>query len=170
LLVPYPSAICRTWFDTVTEFAVAGILTGENSMNRKLKVSLFAHFTIAASLLFAGVANAAPPASVWGTWSLTANQTLETLVITAQGNLATPCKVIIGTIGGAAAPVYGFYCPDTGRIHFIHKNLSTKVPMRVFDGIVSDVLVGSPNRISGTYTSDYSSVLPFGYYGFSATK
>lgn len=139
-------------------------------MNRNLKKSLFAAGALLTAQVYAGAAMAAPPTSVWGTWSLTANQTFETLTITNQGNLATPCKVILGTIGGVAAPIYGFYCPDTGRIHFIHKNLFSKVPIRVFDGIASDVVVGSPNRISGTYTSDYAPTLPFGYYGFSATK
>ena len=90
-------------------------------MNRNLKKSLFAAGALLTAQVYAGAAMAAPPTSVWGTWSLTANQTFETLTITNQGNLATPCKVILGTIGGVAAPIYGFYCPDTGRIHFIHK-------------------------------------------------
>lgn len=139
-------------------------------MNRNLKRSLLAAGVLLTAQVYAGVAIAAPPTSVWGTWTLTANQTFETLTVTNQGSSTASCKVILGTIGGAAAPIYGFYCPDTGRLHFIHKNLFSKVPIRVFDGIASDVVAGSPNRISGTYTSDYAPTLPFGYYGFSATK
>jgi hypothetical protein len=139
-------------------------------MKSSLKKSSFAVAALVTSQFCAGVAAAAPPTSVWGTWTLLANQVYETLTITSQGNLATPCKVIAGTVGGAAAPVNGFYCPTTGRIHFIHKNLFTNLPMRVFDGIVFDRVVGSPDRIGGTYTSDYAPVLPFGYYGFGASK
>ncbi len=139
-------------------------------MNRNLKKSLFAAGALVTAQVFASVAMAAPPASVRGTWTLTANQSFDTLTISNQGSSTAACKVILGTVGGAAAPIYGFYCPDTGRIHFIHKNVTTKVPIRVFDGILSDQVTGSPDRMSGTYTSDYSPTLPFGYYGFSATK
>jgi hypothetical protein len=88
-------------------------------MNRKFKTSIFAAAALAASQLYAGVAMAAPPTSVWGTWTLTANQSFDTLTITNQGNLATPCKVILGTIGGAdlwlLLPRYGTHTFHTQK-------------------------------------------------------
>ncbi len=123
-----------------------------------------------AAQLSAGPAAAAPPASlVNSTWSLLADGVSETLHIATQGNLGT-CKVIHGTLGNVGVPIDGFYCPADGRIHFIHKNLTTKVPMRVFDGIVWNTVAGQPYQMSGSYTSDYSAVKAFGYYGFYAIK
>jgi hypothetical protein len=129
----------------------------------------------AALLAIATSAHAGPPANLANTvWNLLADQantaTPETLTINTQAGGTAPCRAINGVLGVANAPVNGFYCPADGRIHFIHKNASSKVPMRVFDGIVWATVAGLPYQMSGTYTSDYTFVKPFGYYGFSATK
>jgi hypothetical protein len=88
-------------------------------MNRNLKKSLFAAGALLTAQMFAGVAMAAPPTSVWGTWSLTANQTFDTLTITNQGNSTAACKVILGTIGGAdlwlLLPRYGTHTFHTQK-------------------------------------------------------
>jgi hypothetical protein len=124
----------------------------------------------AAFTLCVSAATAAPPARVVGTWSLTTNQTFGQLIVTAQGsaNLPDPCKVILGTVSGAY--MNGWYCPATGRIHFYHKNTDSRVPIKVYDGYVADEEVGSPQRMSGTYVSEYPSIQPYGDYPFSATK
>lgn len=129
-----------------------------------LKVSL-AVSVLVASQLYAGVASAAPPPTVVGTWTMLVNQNFETFVVSNQGALGT-CKLILATLSGW--PANGWYCPADGRIHFTRKNAGT--PIKVFDGIVADRIVATPDRIGGTYASDYSPTQPFGYYSFSALK
>ena len=115
-------------------------------------------------------ASAAPPTSLINTtWDLVADNESVTMHIDTQGALGT-CKAINGTLGNVGVPIRGFYCPKTGQLHFIHKNLATLLPMRVFDGIVWDASQGGPYQMSGTYTSDYAPVKPYGYYGFVATQ
>lgn len=104
-----------------------------------------------ATQLYAGVASAAPPANVVVTWTMLVNQSFETFVVNNQGALGT-CKLILGTLSGW--PANGWYCPADGRIHFIRKNAG--VPIKVFDGIVADRVVNTPDRIGGTYASDYA--------------
>jgi hypothetical protein len=134
-------------------------------MNSKLKKTLLAVGVLASVQLFAGVAFAAPPANIVGTWSMLVNQNVETFVVSNQGALGT-CKLILATLSGW--PANGWYCPAGGRIHFIRKNAG--VPIKVFDGIVADRVVGSPDRIGGTYASDYAPTQAFGYYSFSGLK
>ena len=134
-------------------------------MKSKLNRAFLAAGTLVAAQLYAGVAWAAPPANVVGTWTMLVNQTFETYVVTNQGALGT-CKLILATLSGW--PANGWYCPADGRIHFIRKNAG--VPLKVFDGIVADRVVGSPDRIGGTYASDYAPTQPYGYYSFSALK
>ena len=134
-------------------------------MKSKLtKVSL-AVAVLVATQLYAGAASAAPPTTVVGTWTMLVNQNFETFDVTNQGALGTG-KLILATLSGW--PANGWYCPADGRIHFIRKNAGT--PIKVFDGIVADRIVGTPDRIGGTYASDYEPTQPFGYYSFSALK
>ena len=137
--------------------------------NRKNVYRTIVSLLTAAAAVYTGSVSAAPPTTLMNTtWNLVADQESVTMYITSQGALGT-CKLIIGTLGNVDVPIRGFYCPNTGRVHFIHKNLSTLLPMRVFDGIVWDASQDLPYQMSGTYTSDYAPVKPFGYYGFSAT-
>jgi hypothetical protein len=96
------------------------------------------------SLLWAGNAYAAHPASVGGTWTATGNLTTGQLVI-SQG-AGTTCRVITGTIFNSA--IEGNYCPAVGRIVFVRK-LSNGVPFQLYEGYVSqDATV---DRIGGTF-------------------
>lgn len=99
-------------------------------------------------LLWAGMATAAPPASVTGTWSVIGNQTAGPLNIT-QGVAATQCKPIQGTIY-TNQPVMGYYCPATGRIAFLRKNTSGVV-IQAWVGNVGSVAPNQPNRMGGTF-------------------
>ena len=108
---------------------------------------------------------AAPPTSIVGTWTMYVNQNVETFVVSNQGAQGT-CKVLVATLSGW--PTSGWYCPADGRLHFIRKNGG--VPIKTFDGIVAERVVGSPDRMSGTYASDYGPTQAFGYYSFSAQK
>jgi hypothetical protein len=127
----------------------------------------------AAIFLVAGTASAARPASVANTtWTLQTNQTVVTLVITSQGGPGAPgaatCRTINGDIGNVAH-IRGWYCPATGRIHFVHRNLDSGDAVRVFTGNVSDVAAGQPLFMAGTVTVLISALGDLGEYNFAAT-
>jgi hypothetical protein len=102
------------------------------------------------------------PASVLGTWSVTANHTSGTLRITTQDSTGD-CRFISGEIFGN--PMHGFYCPQSGRIHFLRKN-SNGATIQDYTGNLSQVLAGSPLLMAGTWASDGGS---FGEYNWSAS-
>jgi hypothetical protein len=141
------------------------VLTGKKA-SIALVVSL-------AAQLYAGAALATPPANVVGTWTARVNHADEEITITNQGIPGT-CKLIIGTIGapGAAvtAPISGFYCPPTGRIHFLHKNIATGATVRVFTGNLSDRDEDLPDEMAGTFTIVNTAFGPFGERNFSASR
>jgi hypothetical protein len=122
------------------------------------------------SLLWAGTANAAHPASVTGNWNATGNQTLGILSIVQAAGI-TACRRITGSIFFATNAIEGVYCPATGRIVFVRK-LSTGVPFQLYEGHVSqdgiiDRIGGSFkiwNATGGAVTTDGPD------YNFSATK
>jgi len=128
----------------------------------------------AAALMVTGVsALAAPPASVANTtWTVQANQNVEQLVITTQAGPGAPsnetCRGISGKIG--IAPIDGWYCPGSGRIHILHQNLHSRLTMRVFTGNVSDEIVGQPLYIGGTMMTDYAAFGSLGESNFSAVS
>ena len=99
-------------------------------------------------LLWAGMATAAPPASVTGTWSVIGNQTPGSLKIT-QGTAPTQCQPFRGTIYTSDA-VLGYYCPATGRIAFLRMNASGTVT-QAWVGNVGAVAPQQPNRMGGTF-------------------
>lgn len=127
----------------------------------------------AAALLASTTVFAAPPANLAGTtWTVQVNRDSEQLVITNQGGPGAPgsavCRVIIGTIG--IAPIRGWYCPSTGRIHFRHNNLSSGATMRVFTGNVSDEVVGQRLYMGGTAAIEASAIGDLGEVNFAAIK
>ena len=81
---------------------------------------------------------------------------------------AATCRVINGTLG--IAPVRGWYCPESGRIHFHHKNLSTGLTVRTFTGSVSDDVVGQPLYMAGTVAIENAAFGDLGEKNFSAVK
>ena len=112
-------------------------------------MSLKNHLAVAVGTLglaWGSVATAAPLANVTGNWSVVANQSAGVLAI-VQG-AGAPCAPINGTIFGN--PVRGYYCPSTGRISFARKN-AAGVVIQSYAGNVSDVVVGLPNRMGGTF-------------------
>lgn len=126
-----------------------------------------------AASLIAAEALAAPPANLAGTtWTMQINRDAVQLVIVTQGGAGAPgaqrCRAINGTIG--IAPVHGWYCPDTGRIHFHHRNISTDVTVRTFTGNVSDDVIGQPLYMAGTVMVNNSNFGELGEYNFSAVR
>ena len=124
-----------------------------------------------AALAAASSASAAPPESVVGLWSVLAGNSYTTLDIAAQGGAGAPgaseCRHINGTI--AIADVRGWYCPSSGRIHFVHYNYTSDVPMRVFTGSVS-VNSDGAMHMAGTYTVLAIAFGDLGELPFSANK
>lgn len=130
----------------------------------------------AALLLAAGTASAERPANLAGTtWSLQANRDVLQLVIETQGGPGAPgaehCRHIDGTINTTPdIKVRGWYCPSSGRIHFVHRNLNSGDAVRVFTGNVSDDVIGQPLYMAGTMTVLISAFGDLGEYNFSATR
>lgn len=128
----------------------------------------------AASFLAAGTASAERPANLAGTtWTLQTNREPVQLVIRTQGGPGAPgaatCRHIDGDIGNIPH-VRGWYCPSTGRIHFVHRNFGSGDAVRVFTGNVSDDVIGQTLYMAGTMTVLISAFGDLGEYNFSATR
>ena len=130
--------------------------------------TLFALFLIATSSALAVAANW--PSSLVGTWQGVANQTAVKLVITNQGATGS-CKSITGTLNnipsGGASNIQGFYCPQTGRVGFVRKDINSNSTFQSYSGNLSDV--GAELRMGGTFAelnmSDH-----LGEYSFALQK
>lgn len=130
--------------------------------------------TFLTALLCAGTAQAERPANLGGTtWTLQTNRDTVQLVITSQAGPGAPgaetCRHINGDIGNVAH-IKGWYCPLTGRIHFVHRNLGSGDAVRVFTGNVSDDVIGQPLYMSGTMTVLAIAFGDLGEYNFAATR
>ena len=129
-----------------------------------------------AACVIAGNAWAQRPADLTGTtWTLQANRDTAQLVINTQLSPGAPgnaeCRSIVGTLNTTPdIVVTGWYCPSTGRIHLVHRNLTSKIAMRVFTGNVSDEVIGQPLHMAGTMTVLFSAFGDLGEYSFSAVK
>ena len=114
---------------------------------------------------------AAPPESVRGVWNILTSGGYTTLDISAQGGAGAPgaseCRHIEGLL--SIADVRGWYCPESGRIHFIHYNYTTDAPVRTFTGAVSQDASGAMH-MAGTYTVLAIAFGDLGEYPFSANK
>jgi hypothetical protein len=127
----------------------------------------------AAALTTAGSAWAQRPTNLAGTtWTLQTNRDAVQLVIHTQGGPGAPgaltCRHVSGDIG--IAPIRGWYCPSTGRIHLVHRNLDSGVPVRVFTGHVSDDVIGQPLYMAGTMTVLDAVFGDLGEYNFSGVR
>ena len=128
----------------------------------------------AATFLAVGTASAERPANIAGTvWTLQTNLESVQLVITSQGGPGAPgaanCRTINGDIGNVAH-IRGLYCPSTGRIIFVHRNLDSGDAVRLFTGNVSDQVEGQPLYMAGTMTVLISAFGDLGEYNFSAVR
>lgn len=138
-------------------------------MNTFLQRALLA----SATLFSVAAAQAAPPANIGGTtWAIEVNQENNTLVISNQGGPGAPggatCRVILGTIG--IAPIRGWYCPATGALQFVHRNIDSGVAVRVFTGSLSDTTVDGPLKMAGTVGVHNAVFGDLGTRNFSATQ
>ncbi len=129
---------------------------------------------VVATFFWAGTALAARPTTVANTtWTLQTNLDITTLFITTQAGPGAPgaavCRGINGHFENDKVTIRGWYCPSTGRIHFVHRNLTSGDAVRVFTGNVSDKVEGQPLIMSGTMTVLISPFGDLGEYNFSAT-
>jgi hypothetical protein len=105
------------------------------------------------------------PTSVLGTWSVTGNHTSGKLIITSQGS--GQCQPISGTI--LSDPMHGFYCPQSGRIHFLRTPVNIGATQD-YTGNLSQASVGLPLLIGGTFASDGPGGGSLGEYNWNASK
>lgn len=132
------------------------------------------HFVSSIAILTcvaASPALAAPPESVVGIWTLLTDRGYTTLDISAQGGAgapgATECRHVSGTV--SIAEIRGWYCPKSGRIHFLHYNYTTDAPVRTFTGSVS-VDANGAMHMAGTLTVVAIAFGDLGEQPFSANK
>ena len=128
----------------------------------------FAVVVIIAFSLLAFAANW--PTSIVGTWQGTANQSTVKLVITSQGSTGA-CKAINGTLSnlpsGGASNIQGFYCPQSGRVSFVRKDIKSNDTFQSYSANVSDV--STELRMAGTFAELYMAD-HLGEYGFEVQK
>jgi hypothetical protein len=110
------------------------------------------------------------PASVVGTWNAMGNQSPLTITITNQAATGR-CRPISGTIldidSKVTSKLVGFYCPVTGRYHFVRNDLATGVTFQDYSGNVSDR--GGTLFMGGVFAGVTGA--PFvGEYSFFASK
>lgn len=107
------------------------------------------------------------PANVQGNWAVTGNLSPGTLSITSQAAPSSgKCPAIAGTLYGHN--IQGFYCPGSGRIHFVRK-LSNNTTIQAWTGQLSDS--GPVLRMGGMFSSvDIFYGGNLGEYNFSAQK
>jgi hypothetical protein len=124
------------------------------------------------SILAAGGAHAGQhwPASVVGTWTAIANQSPMTITITSQ-NSTGRCRAIAGSLvnsdGSGQSNIAGFYCPVTGRFHFVRNDPKTGVTYQDYSGNVSDT--GTSLYMAGVFAQALGASV-VGEYSFMASK
>jgi hypothetical protein len=139
----------------------------------KTSITRITFGVVAAALLATATAHAARPANVARTtWLMTTNRGVETLTIDTQSGPGAPgaatCRIIRGQFAGIA-DIRGSYCPNDGRIHFVHTNADTGVAVRVFNGYVSDDVPGE-TYMAGTFMVLAVAFGDYGEYPFFATQ
>src|SRR3954447_8810938 len=139
-------------------------------MRKYLSLSIFA--ACAAVGLGTGSAHANGwPTRVLGSWNVQANYSEQVLRISSQAS-GSGCVQITGTTtdvtaGGVVNNVQGFYCPLSGRVSFLRKNVQTNDTFPAYVGNLS--MAGAKNYMGGTFLQeDVSDNL--GEYSFQASK
>jgi hypothetical protein len=110
------------------------------------------------------------PSSIVGTWHGFGNQTALKLVVSSQGTTGT-CRAITGTLSnvpsGGDSHIQGFYCPNTGRVSFVRKDIKTNDAFQSYSACLADA--GNELRMGGSF-AELNMVGHLGEYSFSAEK
>jgi hypothetical protein len=92
-------------------------------------------------------------------------------VINTQGTTTAPCKPITGTLNnlpsGGASNIQGFYCPATGRVGFVRKEVVSNDTFQSYSANVSDT--GTTLRMAGVF-AELNLAGHLGEYNFAVTK
>lgn len=155
-------------------------------MRKLLFGMLFAPLAIGSNIALADGPSSSPsttawPVSVLGTWSVLSDLTNLVMKITSQGATGN-CRAISGTMQGAGSSsvsnLQGFYCPFSGRIHFLRKLPGTNVTFEAYTGNLSQAATACTtcrDFIGGVFSADLSTDLfigrrPFGEYNWQAFR
>jgi len=134
-----------------------------------MKMKHFAGVLLSLSLLSGSAFASSPwPASIKGTWNMSANQSTLTLTIT-QVSGSGPCKNIAGTLVDSVngpADIEGYYCSNSGRFGFLRESPSDLETYQVFTGNLS--YPGSSTYMSGVFDQEVGSTP--GEYDFWAVE
>lgn len=126
------------------------------SLSSKKRLISFALLTAGIALVSAAQADGWPT-TVAGSWTIVANQTHSTLLLT-QGTAGAGAQCLPIEGSAFADSVHGFYCPGSGRISF-RRGTSDQT----YIGNLSQA--GTTNRMAGTWESLGGD---FGEYNFYA--
>jgi len=115
----------------------------------------------------AGTAMAqAYPASIVGTWTIRANDTLPFTFTVSSQSTDSPCALISGLMGAPNDAIVGYYCPATGQVSFLRNSSNTGATYQVFTGQLS--WSESNTYMTGTF-SNFAGGPDTGSYGFAAS-
>jgi hypothetical protein len=145
----------------------SGFEKGDDS-EKEMKMRKLLFGVLFASMAFGANSASADgwPSSVVGAWDVLGNHFPGTLNITSQANTGQ-CRGITGTIYGQS--IQGFYCPSSGRIHFLRKLPGTNTTFQVWAGNLSQAATGCMacvNLMGGVFSSDLDG---FGEYNWEAS-
>ena len=135
-------------------------------MHTKLCAVLFGTLTLAATVARAD----GWPSTAVGNWNVIANQTSGVLHITSQAASGN-CRFITGTANFGTEvtnTLEGFYCPFSGRIHFVRKNASNNDTFQSYSGNLSQP--GTYWRMAGSFTAVNAHGGSPGEYSFNASR
>ncbi|HET6842228.1 MAG TPA: hypothetical protein VFK06_11175 [Candidatus Angelobacter sp.] len=135
-----------------------------------MKKLLFILFVIAAGAVPSIAMMANWPASIVGTWQGVANQSNVKLIIKSQGTVGA-CEAITGTMSnlpsGGDSNIQGFYCPATGHLTFVRKDINNNSTFQSYSGSLADI--GPELRMAGTF-GEVNFVGHLGDYGLFFEK
>lgn len=110
------------------------------------------------------------PTSIVGTWQGVANQSTVKLVIISQGTTGA-CKTISGTLNnlpsGGASKIQGFYCPQTGHVRFVRKDVTSNDTFQSYSANMSDM--GTELYMAGMF-AELNMPDHLGEYNFAVQK
>jgi hypothetical protein len=105
------------------------------------------------------------PGRIVGTWAVNADNFPGNLIITSQLTTGR-CPAIAGSIFGD--PIQGFYCPFSGRVHFLRKNAASNDTFQVYSANLSQTSIPPGLRMGGLFSNITQS--GDGEYSFFASK
>jgi hypothetical protein len=110
------------------------------------------------------------PPSIVGTWEGFGNQSALKLEIKNQGTTGVfkPIKGSLSNVpSGGESNIQGAYCPQTGRVDFVRKDIKSNDTFQSYSASLSDV--GDVLRMAGTF-AELNMAGHLGEYNFSVER